>query len=314
MEEPEAHLHPQAQRQLYAQIHNFNGQKIISSHSPSVLAQAALGDIIHFDKTGGKTHASRFDVAQHSKEDLNRISREVINTRGELLFSKAVILCEGITEEQALPVYFKEFFGKDAIFCGVNIIGIGGQNYSTFLKLIKDFEIHWFIFSDGEEKAIKAVKNAIKIITDKDLEFLSNVVVLDNSEDYERHLISCGYGEILVEAINKCEDDTNFFDRFVKTRNHTHSKPQMTEKICSQCGQNIYEGELRNYDGNDGRKRAVVDCCKKEKAKAKYASFVAEQIVAQEDSTKRIPTKVKILFDEIDKALSIRPKEVTTDD
>ena len=45
MEEPEAHLHPQAQQKLYSQLCQFSGQKIISTHSPSVVAQANLKDL-----------------------------------------------------------------------------------------------------------------------------------------------------------------------------------------------------------------------------------------------------------------------------
>ena len=48
----------------------------------------------------------RFNVGQFTPEELNRIEREVINTRGELLFSNAIVLCEGTTEEQAIPIYF----------------------------------------------------------------------------------------------------------------------------------------------------------------------------------------------------------------
>ena len=112
MEEPEAHLHPQAQQKLYSQLCEFSGQKIISTHSPSVVAQANLTDLIHFEKTNGRTIAHSFDGENYTKEEKNRIKREVISSRGELLFSKAIVLCEGITEEQALPVYFKESFNR----------------------------------------------------------------------------------------------------------------------------------------------------------------------------------------------------------
>lgn len=158
MEEPEAHLHPQAQQKLYSQLCKFSGQKIISTHSPNIVAQAELCDLIHFEKINGKTQAHSFNASNYTKEEKNRIKREVISSHGELLFAKAIVLCEGITEEQALPIYFQEKYGIDPTFCGINIIGIGGQNYKTFLSLIKNFHIHWYIFSDGESSTIRTVK------------------------------------------------------------------------------------------------------------------------------------------------------------
>lgn len=106
LEEPEAHLHPQAQRQLYQQLTEFKGQKIVSTHSSAILAQADLGSILHFKKLDGKTCIRRFHKEDYQPEEIAKIGREVIKTNGELIFSTAIVLCEGITEEQALPVYF----------------------------------------------------------------------------------------------------------------------------------------------------------------------------------------------------------------
>lgn len=310
MEEPEAHLHPQAQRQLYSQILEFNGQKIISTHSPSVLAQAEMGDIIYVEKKSGMTLATRFDISQYTPEELNKIKREVINTRGELLFSSAIILCEGITEEQALPLYFKEYFGVEAICCGINIIGIGGQNYKTFLNLIKDLRIPWFIFSDGETGTIKTVKKAVETITDASLDALPNVIILDNREDYEHHLLASGYAETIIAAINECEADENFFANYVATNNHQSCGRKRSDKPkCETCQQDIYEDVLRDYGGDEGKKRAIYDCCTGKKAKAKYASYVAQKIISQEDISKRIPPKVNVLFKEIVRVLNLVQKE-----
>ena len=309
MEEPEAHLHPQAQRQLYSQILSFNGQKVISTHSPSILAQANLCDIIHFVKNSGKTKAVHFETSTYGVEELNRIHREVINTRGELLFSNAVILCEGITEEQALPLFFKEYFGVETIACGVNIIGIGGQNYKTFLNLIKDFRMTWFIFSDGEANTMRTVKNAIKVVTAEDVATLANVIILDNGEDYELHLLASGYGDIIVDAINECEGNDKHFTNYVTSANHQPAGRRQTNKpLCQTCGQAIYEDSLREYDGDDGIKQAIYDCCTGKRAKAKYAPFIAMKIIEQQDVKKRIPPKVKILYKELAIALHLETK------
>lgn len=305
MEEPEAHLHPQAQQKLYSQLCEFSGQKIISTHSPSVVAQANLTDLIHFEKTNGRTIAHSFDGENYTKEEKNRIKREVISSRGELLFSKAIVLCEGITEEQALPVYFKEKFNIEPAFCGVNIIGIGGQNYKTFLSLIKNFNIKWFVFSDGEDKTIRTVRKAIRDVFGVEMQTLSNVIVLDNGEDYEWHLINSGYEEEMVQAICEHEGEPEFVNKYINTRNHTSAGRERTDQPeCPTCHQAIYRDIIRDYSGDEGYRQAIYDCCTSKQAKAKYAAIVAERIVSIEDDTRKIPPKVAELLEKMQSIMS----------
>lgn len=298
MEEPEAHLHPQAQQKLYSQLCEFSGQKIISTHSPSIVAQAELSDLIHFEKINGRTQAYPFNSLDYTPEEKNRIKREVISSHGELLFAKAIVLCEGITEEQALPIYFQEKYGINPTFCGISIIGIGGQNYKTFLYLIKNFHINWYIFSDGEDKTIHTVKKAISDVFGKDIALCNNVIVLDNGEDYEKHLINNGYENEIVDAICLIEDDTNFVSEYVRTRNHTVAGREKTSlPTCPTCQQFIYQDVVRDYSGIDGWHNALYDCCTTKQAKAKYATGVAEKIVSVSDENRRFPPKIKDLLD-----------------
>ena len=66
LEEPEAHLHPNAQRTLYKQLKNFKGQKIVSSHSPYIAGQADLDEMRHFYKDGDTSVVSEiiFDTEE----------------------------------------------------------------------------------------------------------------------------------------------------------------------------------------------------------------------------------------------------------
>ena len=309
LEEPEAHLHPQAQKQVYQQLLNFQGQKIISTHSPSVVAQVELKDIIHFSKIDGKTEVTRFEFDENDLESWRRIKREVLRSKGELLFSQAVVLAEGITEEQALPIFFKEYFGTEPEFFGISIIGIGGQNYETFLNLLHTLKISWFIFSDGEAKTTKTIKK-IKDNFFSDSEFPCNIVVLDGGYDYEMYLIENGYGEYIVQAMNAVERNENFFSEFLRKNNHQSSGRVKTDKPkCPTCHQFIYEDRIRNYDSSDGWRKAIYDCATRKNAKAKYAIAIAETIIAHSTLDKRIPPKIKELFESIRMRLRINCSE-----
>jgi len=282
MEEPEAHLHPQAQRKLFEQISHFAGQKIVSTHSPSIIAQSSLTNAILISKTDGKTSAIRYK-ANHDQSDSDKIFREVINARADVLFASAVVLCEGITEELALPIYFNEYFNCAPYSRGVSIINTGGKNkYKPFLSLVKDFDIPWFIFSDGEAEAITAVKSAIKeVFGIDDYKTLGNVIVLENGDDYEDYLIREGYSSSIIKAICEYEHDTSYFNSY----------------ITRMDGQKRKGNSIRNYSQENGQHDALVDLC--HEGKTCYALPVAKEIIENTDRAKRIPPKVKELLSAI---------------
>ena len=68
LEEPEAHLHPQATRALYKELDSVVGQKIITTHSPYFLQNVPFDKIRLLRKVGGVTKA--FYVRREIREKL----------------------------------------------------------------------------------------------------------------------------------------------------------------------------------------------------------------------------------------------------
>ena len=91
IEEPESHLHPNAQKKLYSQINNIIGQKIVATHSSYIAGSAKLKEIRSICKTLVNISIGKFIEVDFTPEEIRKIHRQVINTRGELFFSKLVI-------------------------------------------------------------------------------------------------------------------------------------------------------------------------------------------------------------------------------
>ncbi|MGI9275104.1 MAG: ATP-dependent nuclease [Endozoicomonas sp.] len=162
-EEPEAHLHPNAQRTLYNQLASSKGQVIVSTHSPYLASMANIHNIRSLANKGEGVTANAFSYSLDS-EDLHSLHREVLRCRGEILFSKALVLFEGVTEEQIFPAMFEQYYGKSAFEAGVNFISVSGKNYPPFIKMACSLGIPAFIVSDNDGDTKSAVSRQIKNI------------------------------------------------------------------------------------------------------------------------------------------------------
>jgi putative ATP-dependent endonuclease of OLD family len=272
IEEPEAHLHPNAQKKLYSQISEIKGQKIIATHSPYIAASAELGQIRSFYKSDENVLCGKLEIGQFDPEELRKISRQVVNTRGEIFFSKTLVFFEGETEEQALPIFAEQFFKKTSVELGIDFIGVGGNgNYLPFLRVAEALHIPWFILSDAEVNVKKSVKK--QFIDSKSNKNEKDVIVfLEDGNNFEKQLIKDGFIEeirsaILENEILKCIEDQ-----------HKAAK----------------EKEIKGYD----TARILQEISD---SKASYGPAIAESIV---DSGKKLPTIIIELFDKIDELLN----------
>jgi putative ATP-dependent endonuclease of OLD family len=209
IEEPEAHLHPNAQKKLYNQIKDIPGQKIISTHSPYIAACAELNEIRNLYKGADIVEYGSLDLEEILPEEQRKIKQKVINTKGEIFFSKALVLFEGETEEQALPILAEKHFGCPASELGIDFVGVGGAgSYYPFIKFANDLNIPWFIFSDGEDGPVKNMSKAVqksKGSSFTNINNESNVFIIDLKEDFEKYIIRLNYLEDIKDYIKSVE-------------------------------------------------------------------------------------------------------------
>ena len=264
IEEPEAHLHPNAQKKLYGQIDAIAGQKIIATHSPYIAATAKLGQIRNFYKDQTVT-CGRIETSSLTEEEIRKINRQVINTRGEIFFSKLIVFFEGEVEEQALPIFAQKHFNKTPVEMGLDFVGVGGHgNYLPFLRFAEALRIPWIILSDAESSVKASVQsqfsNCGSVKNESDC-----IVFMDAGKNFEKQLIDDGFGDEIKQVII---DQGTY-------QNEQH-------KQAKEVG-------IKNYN-DDELYKIIID------NKTQYGPAIAEQIIK---SAKDLPPQVIDLFGKI---------------
>ena len=286
LEEPEAHLHPQATRALSVNLEEIKSQKIIASHSPYFIQEIPFTqirmfrregtlskilyvkrfftakipytlDLMNFCKNNSNSSAVKYEYNEGtsiltvngkikekeyhdllriypyknkvhtelkrlrdesqtylSDDELNDLDTYAKRIRGEVLFARAWLLCEG-QSEYLLIRYFADLLEKP--LDQVSIAVIDFQNNGSpgaFVGLARAFEIPWIMLCDNDDAGkgfINQVKN--RGLTENEIKELVRPLP-ESGMDLESFLVKNGfaaeYTEIIAEkniriSKNKCE-------------------------------------------------------------------------------------------------------------
>ena len=92
LEEPEAHLHPFAIKVVGKMLHEFSGQKLVSTHSGDLLASIPLQKIRRLRRKNGRISVYKIEDDFLTEDEVNKVDYQIRAKRGSLLFSKCWLL------------------------------------------------------------------------------------------------------------------------------------------------------------------------------------------------------------------------------
>lgn len=241
IEEPEAHLHPIAQRWLsmnLSDIANSGVQVIITTHSPEFLDIENLEGFVKVYREGKITKTK-----QHTPETLAQsciaLKAHPTKTKSDSIlpfykaktfydqlrgfFGRKIILVEGETEFFALPNYFKSC-GYDLVRNGIEIVNCRGKSQITRnYRLFRSFGYECFCIFDADTKSGQNTDFA------STFDFDESAICLDKKEF--KYDLEKGYGYFGKDFENYMRD--NISDYSFEEKNVDGDKP-LKAKIISE--------------------------------------------------------------------------------
>lgn len=213
IEEPEAHLHPHLQRLVYREFlkkrqhligiedpepGNENQSIVLTTHSPHIVSVSPLRSIVLLRSSADGKHtegvsASQLDLTEKEEKD---IERYLDVNRGELVFSKGVILVEGSAEEFLIPAFGK-LLGFNFDELGVSVCSVSGTNFDPYIKLLGEngLGIPFVIITDLDPRPEGAPLGVARVA--KILSYLVATEVLSQVKDNEIAVFARDYGVFL---------------------------------------------------------------------------------------------------------------------
>lgn len=132
MEEPETAIPPYAQKRIIHEVKKLSSQSIFTSHSPYVLEEFSIEET-HILAKNPDGHIQQHSINLPNNIKLKRYRQEFRTKFCEALLSRRVLVAEGATEADSVPVAFRRlaelnpdrYASLEAM--GVCIINAGGE-------------------------------------------------------------------------------------------------------------------------------------------------------------------------------------------
>lgn len=274
IEEPEAHLHPQIQSKLIKYLQSVveqqkNLQIILTTHSAVIASSVDIESIIHISAKNCGISSKMISDFSLEKNEKNYLNRWMDITKSTILFSKGVILVEGICEAMTLPALastvLKEYnksnnpkIPETLEEAGITVVNVNGINFKYFFPLFCD------ITGLNEEK----LPIRCSAITDKDPE--PEIIKDENGKDKYIEVYPLTADE--VESGNEAAKLTSIINK--TTYGRLFVSPLKTFEYdlamngnCSLMAEIIKEGWSKGDEKHAGVKK---DCLKIQEKNNQY--------------------------------------------
>jgi len=229
IEEPEAHLHPNAVRAVWKLLEGMPGQKIVATHSGDILSEVHLSKLRKMSCKDSVTQCKSIEDGLLTKDELRKFNHHVRRNRGELLFARCWLLVEGETDSTVFTEW-AQMLEIDLHQAGVRIVEYSQIGHNVFIKLADALDIRWFLVSDGDPEGVRYANSAKRSLNGRNEDCHIRILKAENMEVL---LCNSGYGTPYQDIVSQQQrssitlkpNEDGYWSQVCKTIGKSKSKP-----------------------------------------------------------------------------------------
>ena len=195
IENPEAHLHPMTLASIWSVIDRVDGQKIIGTHSETLLACARLSSVRRLTRRDGSVREWRVPSGSLDSDELRRYSYHLRSRRGSASFARCWLLVEGETEFWLMSEIAR-VCGYDFASEGVSCVEFAQCGLDCLIKVARHLGIEWHLLADGDSAGQNYVRSTRRYAGGNLKDRMTLLQEVDMEHCFWRH----GYTDVFRDA------------------------------------------------------------------------------------------------------------------
>lgn len=224
-EDLEARLHPRMVSIIWELSNYLPIQRITTTNSVELVAQADLRTVCRLVRYTDKTKAYQLSRHDLGKEDLRRLTFHIHHNRSLAVFSRMWILVEGETEVWILSELAK-LLGINLVMEGIRIVEFAQSGLRPLIKYARAMGIEWYVLTDGDDAGRKYADTVKSMLEEEDQ--LANRATVLPRVDIEHFFYTEGFEDVFI--------------RLARWQTHNHYYPM--RKIIQRAIQRTSKPDL----------------------------------------------------------------------